>query len=153
MDRGAPLPPPIPRRKETLSWALYDWANSAFSTTVMAAFFPIFFKSYWSGGADDTTTNFWLGTTVSITSLVIALLALVLGSIADPEQKALLVTAQKAWLKDRDANVALFAARYASSKGGLFYNLYLVQERTKFLEALLANADGEGEGPTEYMGE
>ena len=76
-----------------------------------------------------------------------------LGSIADPEQKALLVTAQKAWLKDRDANVALFAARYASSKGGLFYNLYLVQERTKFLEALLANADGEGEGPTEYMGE
>ncbi len=34
------------RRK--VSWALYDWANSAFATTVMAGFFPIFFKQYWS---------------------------------------------------------------------------------------------------------
>lgn len=76
-----------------------------------------------------------------------------LGSIDDPAQKALLVSAQKAWLKDRDANVALFAARYEYSKGGLFYNLYMVQERTKFLQALLDNAGGEAEGPTEYMGQ
>ena len=30
------------------SWALYDWANSAFATTVMAGFFPLFFKAYWA---------------------------------------------------------------------------------------------------------
>jgi MFS-type transporter involved in bile tolerance (Atg22 family) len=34
--------------RRTFSWALYDWANSAFATTVMAGFFPIFFKQYWS---------------------------------------------------------------------------------------------------------
>ena len=30
-------------RKTIVSWALYDWANSAFATTVMAGFFPLFF--------------------------------------------------------------------------------------------------------------
>ncbi len=70
-------------RKETVAWAFYDWANSAFATTVMAGFFPIFFKKYWSGGVEDTVSNFRLGTVVSISSLVIAILALSLGSIAD----------------------------------------------------------------------
>jgi len=27
---------------------MYDWANSAFATTVMAGFFPLFFKGYWA---------------------------------------------------------------------------------------------------------
>ena len=31
---------------------MYDWANSAFSTTVMAGFVPILFKQYWSAGVD-----------------------------------------------------------------------------------------------------
>ena len=31
-----------------VSWAFYDWANSSFATTVMAGFFPVFFKQYWS---------------------------------------------------------------------------------------------------------
>ena len=35
-------------RKAVWGWALYDWANSAFATTVMAGFFPVFFKQYWS---------------------------------------------------------------------------------------------------------
>ena len=30
-------------QKKVYSWALYDWANSAFATTVMAGFFPLFF--------------------------------------------------------------------------------------------------------------
>ena len=35
-------------RKTIIAWSLYDWANSAFATTVMAGFFPIFFKMYWN---------------------------------------------------------------------------------------------------------
>ena len=35
-------------RRQVVSWAFYDWANSAFATTVIAGFFPIFFKQYWS---------------------------------------------------------------------------------------------------------
>ena len=69
-------------KKEIIAWALYDWANSAFATTVMAAFFPIFFSQYWSAGS-STETTFFLGLGNSIESLVVAILAPVLGAIAD----------------------------------------------------------------------
>ena len=42
-------------------WALYDWANSAFATTVMTVFFPIFYKEYWSQGIDINLSTFRLG--------------------------------------------------------------------------------------------
>ncbi len=69
-------------KKEAICWALYDWANSAYTTTVMAGFFPVFFKDYWSG-AKATESTFWLGLSVSAASLVIALAAPVLGAMAD----------------------------------------------------------------------
>jgi MFS transporter, UMF1 family len=69
--------------KTVLSWALYDWANSAYATTVMAGFFPIFFKQYWSTGADIHASTFHLGAANSIASIIVALLAPILGSIAD----------------------------------------------------------------------
>ncbi|MDY3849623.1 MAG: MFS transporter [Bullifex sp.] len=70
-------------RKEIISWSMYDWANSAFATTVMAAFFPIFFSAYWSAGQDASVSTFFLGIANSTASLVVALLAPFLGAIAD----------------------------------------------------------------------
>ena len=70
-------------RKAIFSWAMYDWANSAFATTVMAGFFPVFFNGYWSAGADTTVTTARLGLANSIAGITVALLAPVLGSIAD----------------------------------------------------------------------
>lgn len=69
--------------KTVLSWAFYDWANSAYATTVMAGFFPIFFKQYWSAGVDVHTSTFYLGAANSFASIIVALLAPALGSIAD----------------------------------------------------------------------
>jgi UMF1 family MFS transporter len=66
-----------------LSWAMYDWANSAFATTVMAGFFPIFFKKYWSAGFSVTESTYALGMTNSVASLALALLAPTLGAVAD----------------------------------------------------------------------
>jgi UMF1 family MFS transporter len=74
---------PLENKKAVYSWAMYDWANSAFSTTVIAGFFPVFFKQYWSAGADVTISTLRLGTANSIASVVVALLAPVLGAIAD----------------------------------------------------------------------
>jgi len=71
------------RPPRVLSWALYDWANSAFAITVMSAFFPLFLKQYWSDGADATLTTFRLGLANSFGSIVIAFLSPVLGAIAD----------------------------------------------------------------------
>ena len=70
-------------RKSVWGWAIYDWANSAFATTVMAGFFPIFFKQYWSAGTDVTVSTAQLGFGNSLASLGVAFLAPVLGAIAD----------------------------------------------------------------------
>ncbi|MBP6514129.1 MAG: MFS transporter [Steroidobacteraceae bacterium] len=70
-------------RRPVLSWALYDWANSAFATTVMAGFFPVFFKQYWSAGAEVAVSTFRLGLANGISSFVIAVMAPFLGAIAD----------------------------------------------------------------------
>ncbi|MBN2071409.1 MAG: MFS transporter [Candidatus Krumholzibacteriota bacterium] len=73
----------IENRKEVISWAMYDWGNSAFATTVIAGFFPVFFNSYWSAGADTTITTARLGLGNSLAGLSIALIAPLLGAIAD----------------------------------------------------------------------
>ena len=75
--------PNIATNKKVISWALYDWANSAFATTVMAGFFPLFFKKYWNVGVEVTTSTFRLGLANSVASLVVVALAPVLGAIAD----------------------------------------------------------------------
>jgi UMF1 family MFS transporter len=70
-------------RKAIWGWALYDWANSAFATTVMAGFFPVFFKQFWSHGADVNLSTAQLGFGNSVASLCMALAAPLLGAIAD----------------------------------------------------------------------
>ncbi len=70
-------------RRAVVSWILYDWANSAFTTTVVAGFFPVFFKQYLSTDTDPATSTLRLGTANSLASVVVALLSPVLGAIAD----------------------------------------------------------------------
>ena len=70
-------------KKSIYSWALYDWANSAFATTVMAGLFPIFLGNFWGKSLDASTSTLYLGWANSIASIVIVLLAPVLGAIAD----------------------------------------------------------------------
>jgi len=70
-------------RKQILSWAAYDWANSAFATIILASFYPIFFREYWSAGSASADITFRLGFANSIASLAIVVLGPVLGAIAD----------------------------------------------------------------------
>lgn len=76
----APAETPPPRH---WSWAMYDWANSAYATTVMVVFFPLFYKSFWraDAAADLTTAN--IGFINGAASLVVAVAAPFLGAIAD----------------------------------------------------------------------
>ena len=66
-----------------LAWAFYDWANSAFATTVMAGFFPVFFKQYWAAGLTPTDSSFQLGLGNSLASLFVLGAAPLIGAIAD----------------------------------------------------------------------
>lgn len=72
-------------RRAIWSWAFIDWANSAFAIVVMTAFFPIFFKDYWCDvpGMTAERSTAYLGYANTVSSVLIALLAPVLGSIAD----------------------------------------------------------------------
>lgn len=70
-------------KKSIYAWAFYDWANSAYATTVMAGFFPLFFKSYFSAEADVTMSTAQLGFANALSSLVVVLIAPLLGAIAD----------------------------------------------------------------------
>lgn len=71
------------QRSAQLGWAFYDWANSAFSTTVMAGFFPIFFKTYWSADFPAKTSTLQLGVGSALASLLVLFAAPVVGAIAD----------------------------------------------------------------------
>src|SRR6185437_10621515 len=79
-------------RRDLRSWAMYDWANSAFWTTVVAAIFPIYFQKVAAAGlaAPVATARFAWATTLSI--LIVAIIAPLLGSLADraPIKKPLL---------------------------------------------------------------
>lgn len=70
-------------KRSIYAWAMYDWANSAYATTVMAGFFPLFFKEYFSASADVTVSTAQLGAANSLSSLIIVLIAPLLGAVAD----------------------------------------------------------------------
>ena len=70
-------------RPELRAWAMYDWGISAAQTTIMTAVFPIFFVAYAGAGMDDTSATETWGYANTIGAVLIALLAPLLGAIAD----------------------------------------------------------------------
>ncbi len=66
-----------------MAWALYDWGNSAFALSVLAVLFPLFLGSYWSAGDDGSTVTARLALVTFAASIVVSLLAPILGAIAD----------------------------------------------------------------------
>lgn len=74
----------IKLNKKERSWALYDWANSAYSMTVTSTILPLYFKSIFenSGGSASVSTAYW-GYANSAATLLLAILAPILGTIAD----------------------------------------------------------------------
>jgi UMF1 family MFS transporter len=70
-------------RRPVFGWAMYDWANSAFACTVMAGFFPLFFKQFWNAGVPATESTFHLGMANGAASFIVALIAPLVGAIAD----------------------------------------------------------------------
>lgn len=94
-------------KRSVYAWAFYDWANSAFATTVMAGFFPLFFKQYWSQDVPTTESTFHLGVANSVSSLLVVALAPILGALADQA-------------RGRKRFLAAFAALGALTSASLF---------------------------------
>jgi UMF1 family MFS transporter len=66
------------------AWAMYDWANSAFSTTILAALFPVYYSSV-AGSTlptEATATAYW-SITLSLSLFIIAIISPILGTVSD----------------------------------------------------------------------
>lgn len=73
----------VQHKREIRAWTMYDWANSAFATTIMAAVLPIYYASL--GAANDAPalmTSRW-GFTTAIAALIAAVISPILGAVAD----------------------------------------------------------------------
>ena len=127
-------------KKDAISWALYDWANSAFATTVMAGFFPIFYKSYWVSDLSNLESTAMVGYANSVSGLIVVLLAPILGAYADIGTKrkkllllfaslGILCTASFYFIPQGDWMLAAFLYAIAAvgfSGGNVFYDSLIV---------------------------
>ncbi|NMC14718.1 MAG: MFS transporter, partial [Chloroflexi bacterium] len=71
-------------KRRVWAWTMYDWANSAFATTILAAVLPVYFSQV--AGATlpsaSVATAYWsLGLSISL--FIIAVLSPILGTISD----------------------------------------------------------------------
>lgn len=69
--------------RKAWAWVLYDWANSAYATVVMAGFFPIAFKTHFASGIDAAQSTAALGYANAASSILIISLLPFLGAVAD----------------------------------------------------------------------
>ena len=70
-------------RKDLRAWAMYDWANSAFVTTIMGAIFPIYYVSVAASTLPEAQRTALWGYTQAVALVLIALTSPVLGAVAD----------------------------------------------------------------------
>ena len=77
------IPDEKKHRRAINAWALYDWANSAFATTVLAALLPVYYQSVAGANLPGNRATVYWGYTTSISLLIAALLSPILGAVAD----------------------------------------------------------------------
>jgi UMF1 family MFS transporter len=90
MSAGQPETPPEENRRALWSWALYDWANSAFFTIILTFIFARYFSESVIQN-EVAGTEAW-GNIVGLSGLAVAILAPILGAIADQNGR------RKPWL-------------------------------------------------------
>jgi len=127
-------------RPELRAWALYDWANSAMVTTIVAAVFPVYYRNVAAIALPPgvATQRFALSTTIAL--VVIALLGPFLGALGDANgaRKKLLAaclglgvmsTAGMFWIDAGDwrlASLLLILAQVGAAGSFIFYDSLLV---------------------------
>jgi UMF1 family MFS transporter len=72
-ENASPLPEATYKRR-VWAWAMYDWANSAFATTIMATVLPFFYSSVAGANLSKTTASSYWGYTNTIAMLIVAFL-------------------------------------------------------------------------------
>ena len=71
-------------KRRIRAWTMYDWANSAFATTIMAAVLPVYYSQVAGATLPSAAiaTAYW-STGLSLSIFIVALLSPILGTISD----------------------------------------------------------------------
>ena len=77
------MPKPKILTKQVITWAMYDWANSAFALSVLAVLFPLVLGNYWGANDSGSAATVRLGWITFTASVVVFLSSPILGTIAD----------------------------------------------------------------------
>ncbi len=126
-------------KKAVFSWVLYDFGNSAFATTIMAAVLPVFYYDVAAKGLDESLAASYWGYSQSIAVLLVAILAPILGAISDysaAKKKFLrffcymgvLASILLAFVGEGDyifASILLIVGTIGFSGGNVFYDAFL----------------------------
>ncbi len=127
-------------RRRVRAWTMYDWANSAFATTILAAVLPVYYSQVAGRtlGSAAQATAYWTAT-LSISLVIVAILAPILGTISDLKRgkkkllalsilvgalgvSMLFFVGTGDWLI---ASVAFVIARLGFAAGNVFYDALL----------------------------
>ncbi len=71
-------------KQRIFAWVMYDWANSAFATTILAVVLPVYYSQVAAANlpSEATATAYWsLGLSISL--LIVAILSPILGTVSD----------------------------------------------------------------------
>jgi len=137
---AATVPRDVPR--VIWSWALYDWANSAFATLVVTFIYSTWFSK--AMAPDEVTGTAWWSRAVAVSAILTAVLSPILGAAADragarkrflavTTALCILATTVLAFVSPSLPNAALVAlivyviADFAFETGYTFYNAFLPQ--------------------------
>ena len=71
------------KKRAQFAWAMYDWANSAFVTTITAAVLPVYYASVAAVNLPPNIRTAYWGYTTTIALLIVALMGPVMGAMAD----------------------------------------------------------------------
>ena len=70
-------------RREIFAWAMFDFANSGYTTVVLTAIFNVYFVGVIAGAYDSGTATFLWTLAMAVTNILVLISAPVLGAIAD----------------------------------------------------------------------
>lgn len=85
MESSANLDPKteVLHKKEIRAWTMYDWANSSFATTMMAAVLPVYYATLGTAGDSGAMMTSRWGFTTALAALIAAVISPILGAVAD----------------------------------------------------------------------
>ena len=104
--------------REIKAWISYDLGNSAFATTVVAAFFPIFYNQYWASNIDSVVSAQYLSWTLVISNLTLLFTAPLIGALTDISK-----TTKKLFISMVVISIICVALLYTLEAGSWLYAL------------------------------